>query len=158
MEYIASPALKSVIDQRIRDTLLQEWHVMLRDNRLCLNYRLLKEDFGIEHYLKSSDEKIRIPLTKFRTGSHFLPISDKRYLDIDQRNDCSLCHMNEIGDEYHYVMYCPPFDYQRSRYIDPYFTTRPNVLKYKELFTVSTPSKLSKLSKFVTEIMYVFRP
>ena len=132
--YIASPALKSLIDHRIKDYLLHEWHTMLDNNRLCLNYRLIKETFEIEHYLTISDEKIRIPLAKFRSGSHFLPISDQRYRDMDPRNYCPLCQTNEVGDEYHYIMSCPAFNHQRSKYIDPYFTNRPNILKYKNSF------------------------
>ena len=158
MGYIPTPSLKTVIDNRLRDTLIQEWHCMLENNKLCLNYKLFKETYEIEHYLKISDDRIRYSLSRFRSGSHFLPISNQRYRIIDERNNCPLCDMNELGDEYHYLMLCPAFDIQRSKYIDLYYTSRPNVLKYKELFTVVNISKLSKLSKFVNEIMFTFRP
>ena len=158
MGHIPSHSFKALIDHRLKDSLVHEWHTMLANNRLCLNYKIFKDMFEIENYLKIADEKIRIPLTKYRSGSHFLPISDQRYRMIDERNNCPLCESDELGDEFHYIMLCPAFDIHRKKYIDSYYTNRPNVLKYKQLFTVVEISKLSKLSKFVREIMFIFRP
>ena len=127
-------------------------------NKLCMNYRLIKENFEVEHYLKIQEFSIRNPLIKYRTGSHALPISDQRYLDIDVRNTCPLCDTHDVGDEYHYVMTCPALNELRLKYLPPYYRTRPNTLKYKELFGTKNKRKLINLSKFVREIMFIFRP
>ena len=152
-----SRTLKKMMDKRLNDTFRQGWLRKIDESRLCVNYRLIKDKHEFEHYLKTQETYIRIPLTKYRCGSHFLPISNKRYDDLDNRNNCPLCSMNTVGDEYHYVMECPAFLNHRAKYVNPYFTKRPNILKYMELFSSRSKLKLLNLSKFVTEIMYVFR-
>jgi hypothetical protein len=43
--------------------------------------------------------------------------------------------LNEVGDEFHYMLVCPFFCHQRERYIPTYYFSRPNVLKFKELLS-----------------------
>ena len=45
------------------------------------------------------------------TGNHFLPVETGRWegIDISDRT-CALCeNVNEIADEYHYILMCPFF-------------------------------------------------
>ena len=149
--------IKSLITQRMKDSQIQEWNANLRDNRLCINYRMFKRTYEPEFYLSLTQTYITILLVKYRTGSHSLPISDKRYLEIDDRNTCPLCDKDEVGDEYHYIFICPAFDLHRIQYISPYYRNHPNTLKFHSLFATKDIKKLIKLSKFVKEIMFVFR-
>ena len=129
----------------------------MRTNKLCTNYVLIKENFGQEPYLNILNKDLRIILSKYRSGSHLLLFSDQRYNAIDDRNKCPLCR-SDCGDEYHYVMNCPAFDHIRSNYIDQNYILRPNVLKFKSLFSSTNISTLTKLSKFIKIIIYTFRP
>ena len=153
---INSTQLKNVIKEKLRDVFLQNWQSEVANNNLCSNYRILKLNFGQEYYIKALPKELRIIISKFRSGSHNLPISDKRYHPIDERNVCSLC-FSDIGDEYHYVLSCSAFDHIRSSYIHPVYTSRPNTLKFHKLFSCTKLSTLIKLAKFIKIIMFVFR-
>ena len=153
---ITSVKLKSTIKQKLRDAFLQNWQRDIIENNLCTNYRIMKIDFGQESYLKALPNNIRIILTKFRSSSHNLPISDKRYNPIDDRNICPLCN-SDIGDEFHYVLICSAFNHIRSSYIHERFISRPNTMKFYQLFSSPNPSVLIKLSKFLKIIMHIFR-
>ena len=69
---------------------------------------------------------------------------------------CPLCRLNEPGDEYHYIFKCPAFAADRKKLIDARFTSRPNALKFQELFESSDVEILSKLAKFTNIIMSNF--
>ena len=103
------------------------------------------------------NHNLRINFTRYRSGSHNLPISDQRYNPIGDRNICPLCH-SDIGDEYHYIMKCPAFDHIRPNYIDQNYIIRPNTLKFKVLFSSTSIPTLTKLSKFIKIVLYLFRP
>ena len=156
-EGISHKQLKSFVKRRLKDQFLQNWESEMRTNKLCTNYVLIKENFGQEPYLNILNKDLRIILSKYRSGSHLLPISDQRYNPIDDRNNCPLCR-SDCGDEYHYIMNCPAFDHIRTNYIDQNYISRPNVLKFKSLFSSTNISTLTKLSKFIKIIMFTFRP
>ena len=148
--------LKSIIKQKLFDAFLRNWQSDVTINNLCSNYRIIKENFGQEFYLRALPNDLRIILSKFRTGSHNLPIADKRYDPIDERNTCPLC-LTDVGDEYHFVMSCAAFNHIRPKYIPSRFISRPNTLTFYKLFTSENIPTLTKLCKFLTIIMHVFR-
>ena len=96
-------------------------------------------------------------MTKFRTGSHHLPISNQRYNAIDERNLCPLCAL-DTGDDFHYILICPSLETQRKIYIPSYYYNQPNISKFKSLFSKVNKSQLIKLAKFIKLILYIFRP
>ena len=155
-EDINTNLFKRTVKQKMNDISTQNWIANLEGNSLCTNYRLLKTNFCFEEYLYLEDQ-IRIPITKYRCGSHRLPISNRRFDPLDERNNCPLCQM-DIGDEFHYIMMCPALETQRKTYISPYYYERPNVIKFKKLFDEKSRIKLRKLSKFIQNILYIFRP
>ena len=69
---------------------------------------------------------------------------------------CSLCTLNDIGDEFHYVLKCPYFHTDRQIYLKSYYTQRPNMLKFGELLKTNSESVLTKLSKFTHIILQAF--
>jgi hypothetical protein len=53
------------------------------------------------------DEKDFLTLCKFRTTNHKLPIEHGRWNNIPRENrKCNLCNLEEIGDEFHYILNC----------------------------------------------------
>ena len=123
-----------------------------------LNYRIIKNDFCTEDYLTILPKSKYIPLLKYRTANHFLSVETLRWqgIDISERK-CPLCDKQDVADEFHYLFTCKSFEEQRKMYIKPYYYLRPNTLKYKELFSSKSPTKLSKLSTFVSYIMKTFK-
>lgn len=95
-------------------------------------------------------------LSRFRCGSHKLPISDRRY-DVNQPlKPCTKCNLNAQCDEYHCTLICPAFADLRNMYIDRYYSSRPNSIKFNQLFNVHSSRKLVKLAKFVKLVMDQF--
>ena len=62
------------------------------------------------------------------------------------------CNKNELGDEFHYILDCLIFEQDRNIDIPKYYYSRPNVLKYKLLFSSKKKSELIKLSTFINHI------
>ena len=148
--------LKTLIHQRLNDISLQSWSSNTTENRLCWNYRLYKTEPKYEKQLNVLDRDLMIPIIKFRCGTHHLPISVKRYEELGPENMCPF-GCDELGDEYHYLLCCPAFTHYRVIYIDKYYFTRPNVIKFGKLMNVKSKLKLSKLAKFVKVVLHVFR-
>ena len=77
------------------------------------------------------DDCLRIPITRFRCGSHNLPISERRFDGICDHHVCPLC-FEDIGDEFHYVLACPAFDTYRLKFLD--HTILKGVCPFKKAF------------------------
>ena len=74
-----------------------------------------------------------------------------------QERKCLLCTKDTVGDEFHYTLECPYFSRQRRALIPPQYYTRPNILKYQNLFSTCNVNTLTiNLSKFVGIIMKSF--
>ena len=123
-----------------------------------LNYRIFKENVELEPYLTLLQPLHYIPLAKFRTGNHNFPVEILRWsgIPLDERK-CTLCEANDIGDEYHYLLQCKYFTASRQRYIHKYYISRPNILKYKELLSIRSVTKLKKLSTFIKLLIDYFK-
>jgi hypothetical protein len=145
------------LELRLKDIEVQNWKSEVDRNNLCNIYRLFKAEAGIEPYLLKLDAVERINLCKFRCGNHKLPVSDSRYQhNPTNTKRCTLCHLNEQGDEFHYVLVCPILHDSRKNLLKKYYYTRPNVLKLNQLFNVENVKELSNLAKFVKMIMSLF--
>ena len=147
---------KNCVNLKICD---MEQQLMLEEinrNRLCANYRILKTDVKFEKYLTKLDDYDRMTLCKFRCGNHNLPISDRRYLPFQNPKLCNLCQLQEQGDEYHYILKCPFFMETRRMYVKRYYYTRPNCLKFNQLFSSNNIKELRNLAKLVKNILSHF--
>ena len=112
-------------------------------------------------YLTVLPQPQRTWLSEFRTRCHNLPVCQNKFAKPDapaqpKLRFCSLCNLNEIGDEFHYIFKCRAFAAKRKQLIQPYFVTRPNVIKFQELFESSDPDVLMKLAKFTQIVMKAY--
>ena len=71
-------------------------------------FKLIKPDIEFESYLTQvKNVKHRQAVTGFRISAHKLPIETGRYANIERNlRLCSICNLQEIGDEYHYFSNC----------------------------------------------------
>jgi len=84
---------------------------------------------------------------------HRLPIEIGRWQNIERNNrECVLCDTNTVGDEFHYILQCRYFEQSRKNLIQSYFRNRQNVLKFKNIMTVTKKSDLLKLCKMIKVI------
>ena len=59
----------------------------------------------------------------------------------------------DIGDEFHFLLVCKHFKTERSKYIEKYFHTRPNILKFEKLMNLKDENDLRSLCKFIDIIV-----
>ena len=99
---------------------------------MCITYKLFKTQLHFEKHLLNSYCKDRINLTKLRCSNSKLPIYSTIYLHDTQT--CTLCNMDALGDEYHYVLICPFFKQIREQYLKAYYYIRPSHLKLEPVW------------------------
>ena len=107
---LASPEPKSISKQvkiRSNDARKQVWLTEVNSNPHCSLYKLFKNEWGMEKYLQIVKPNLRIPLSKFRVGSHHLPSTINRFKPSNSTQTvCPLCDSNLKGDEFHYILIC----------------------------------------------------
>lgn len=136
---------------------VQEWYTKLELSSKGRNYGIFKQDLIQESYLTSLPRNAYITMIKFRTSNYKLPVETGRWEGIPHNErKCSLCEKNDIGDDFHYMLICPFFRVERADLLKPYYYTRPNIVKYKDLLTCRNKSVLLKLSKFMKIITTKF--
>jgi len=115
--------LKNYINNKIPLKFKELWrNSLFDDNRRasCNNklrtYRLFKDKFIQENYLKWENFCQRRLITKFRISSHNLEIEHGRYFNIsaDQRI-CKLCKLT-VEDEIHFLLECPKLEEARHEF------------------------------------------
>ena len=75
-------------------------------------------EYAIVVFSKNATIKI---MTRFRVSNHRLPVELLRYTGIDrEQRVCHKCNENVIGDEIHYLLFCPYFKNQRQSLIGLY--------------------------------------
>ena len=138
-------SLSSYIKSILIDQYLQEWQSKTTQSPESLTYLSIKSEYALEKHFLSLPRKHFLNLFKFRTGNHKLPVEVGRWdgTDINNRK-CSLCTQNDIGDEYHYLFKCPHFKTQRQLFMKPYYTRRPNMMKFGEIHKSNITSVLIK--------------
>ena len=148
---------KAKIKQSLRDQYIQQWRTDVDRKEIFYVYRLYKPVFKYEQYFVKLPSNLVYPFLRFRTLNHKLPIQSGRKSHIP-RNErlCPKCNMQDIGDEFHYVLVCPYFTEMRKKYIALKYYQKPNTIKFLYLFCDSKRRQLVKLAIFVNMIMKEF--
>jgi len=113
-------------------------------------FREIKLNFEQSSYLRSMENtKYRNTSAKFRLSSHKLNIEVGRHNNIF-RNErkCSLCNLNDIEDEFHFLLKCPLYTAFKRQYIPKYFYTNTNMFKYITLMQSENISTLKNNALF----------
>lgn len=122
-------------------------------NLLC-TFKFFKEIFGFERYLDFLNLKSRTALSRLWLSSHTLYIETGRYgrnrIERSERK-CTLCNMNDIEDEFHFVCKCPCYDVIRLRYLKPYFYRRPSMWKFVAQMQSKNSKIVNSLCHFIRE-------
>ena len=96
----------------------------------CLNYRMFKSNFKMEHYLVTLTHNNRRLLARYRCRNHNLPveIGCHRGIPREQRK-CNWCE-NELGDEFHFIMNCSNLKTFQNQLIKRLFKNLYNLYMY----------------------------
>ena len=146
--------IKSALKQRLSDMSKQEMFSSINGNRQCIVYRMFKNELKFESYLKHLNHNDRLKLCKFRCRNHFLPVTKNRFREVDKRELlCGLCPLQEIGDEFHYLLKCPFFSNLRKKLIGVTSVKNANVFTLSKIVNSKKLSKQKNLARFVGVIM-----
>ena len=141
--------LRHNIKIRLRDQLIQKWHEGISQSRKCTNYKIFKNIIGFEKNLIELPEELRKYLTKLRCRIHHLPIEIG--CDENVLRDMRICQhcRKDISDEYHYLLCCPQFRHERTKYLDSIFWKKPSAIQMEKAMTNVNLRKLCIFVKFI---------
>jgi hypothetical protein len=147
------------IKQILLDQFKQQWHSSLNNSSKGSTYSNFKKDIMLETYLLSLPCHLRLTMLHFRTGNHRFPVETGRwkqyYVPYPERK-CTLCCLNVIGDEIHYLLICPFFREYRYQYLPVKYTSNPNTNNFSELLGTKDIQTLTNLSTFMKILIRKF--
>ena len=153
-----SLSTKNLVKLILCDQFIQNWHSQLQQSSKGNNYSVFKETCQFENYLKLLPRALYLNIFRLRTTNHRLPIEIGRWQSIAlNERKCKLCDLNELGDEFHYLLVCPFFSVKRRQLIDSYYIRRPNISKYIAVLNNQTTGVLTNLSRFIGIILKQFK-
>ena len=140
-----------VLKTRLIDTFITESREGIRSSSSLSLFKELNTTYEIAPYLKLLClDKRRAALAKLRLSSHSLAIETGRHSGIPRENrKCSVCDLNDIEDEYHFIIICPFYRDLRKDYIPNYYVRRPSMQKFIDLLKSTSVKKLKNLATFV---------
>ena len=98
--------------QNLKKLYLKWWEEQKTENSKLDFYFKYKKVFRYEKYLDELPRNSRCHLTRLRLSSHSLPVEVLRYVKKKKKKilradrKCTICNLNQMGDEYHYLLYC----------------------------------------------------
>ena len=108
-----------VLRQRLMDAYITNWGAGMEACSSLSLYRNLKTEYKPAPYLyKVLNRKYRNAIAKLRLSSHPLFVETGRYIRLSRQDrKCVYCDLNDIEDEYHFVLMCPKYQALRTQYI-----------------------------------------
>ena len=140
-----------LIESRMKDIYAQTALANITESPKGRLYQHLVDHFTLQQYLRKPINPLyRNFISRFRLSSHSLKIEQGRYTN-DRRDNrkCTFCRLNDIEDEFHFVLKCPFYSELRKRYIKNYYFNKPSVFKMIQLFSVQNINELCNLGKFL---------
>ncbi len=128
-----------IVKQSLIDLFINDWYREMFSKDKLYTYRLYKNVFGFEMYLYVvTSSIIRKTLARLRMSSHSLEIERGRYPPrvLRHRRFCRQCNINEMEDEFHFMLICEKYYQLRLTYIPQAYWTRPSMAKYLELMNL----------------------
>jgi hypothetical protein len=149
-----------LIKRTLLDQFIQKFYENLTNSSKGTNYRIFKSDIKFEPYLNILPPNTRLTIFHYRTGNHRLPVETGRWRNctlLYEDRKCMLCSLNDVGDEFHYLLKCPFFTDERMKYIPRRFYNMTNVIKFRELMSGESLVVLNNLSTFLHLIIIFFQ-
>ena len=113
-------------------------------------YRTFKRNFVFENYLTTLSPYNRKLLCKFRTINHTLPIEVGRYSGRPRfTQNCDKCNIDELGDEFHFLLQCPALSDLRKTYLPIYCQNRPSTHKFESIMSSDAIHINIKLARYI---------
>ena len=143
----------SVLKERLFDQYKQTWYNDIINSSKLHYYSHFKQSFGPQcekHLSVVHNRNYRRALSQFRMSTHNLQIEKGRYLGLPQAERlCKLCNMNDIENEYHFLLACPTCRNLRKLYLPKFYWSFANVFKFKSLMPSSSLKTINSIAKYV---------
>ena len=142
-----------IIKERMLDTFKQLCYSKTMSTPKGLLYQHLLYEFRLQKYLRLPMETRYIKeICKIRICAHKLNVESGRYRNIERSERiCTLCNVNVIEDEYHFIIECPQYKDLRCKYIKMYYYKRPSVYRFIQLLTTGNNKELKNLGKYLLQ-------
>ena len=131
----------------IKKNFINFWKLTFADRnreKKLSTYAVLKRDFHIDPYLNLPSFRNRQLISKFICSNHTLEIERGRFSKVPREDrKCSVCTLDKIEDEYHFLLECPAYAQIRSRVLQP----RPILNSIEAVFTQVDHVKIGKYLK-----------
>ena len=141
------------VKKSLQDQYVQEWNTINNNSSKCVLYRTFKRNFVFENYLTTLSPYNRKVLWKFRTINHKhdkLPIEVGRYSGRPRfTRNRDKCNMEELGDEFHFLLQCPTLSDLRKTYLPIYCQNRPNIHKFESIMSSDAIPINIKLARYI---------
>ena len=111
----------SIIKQRIFDVFKQELISDIGNSSRGHLYQHLIDNVCLQYYLSKPVNRISQKyIAKYRLSAHNLNIERGRYQNINRPDrKCDKCSLNDLEDEFHFILKCPYYDDLRKTYNKP---------------------------------------
>ena len=145
--------VKSTVRSNLEQNYLELWrsHISREDSKLR-TFSRIKLSYSCEPYLSIPNIKHRICLSKLRTSNHKLHIETGRHTNpktpLDNRI-CTLCHLNEIENETHFLLVCPKYNSLRWQLFSNIHIPENITDKFVYLMTSTDINLQTKLATFI---------
>ena len=141
----------TIIENRVKDIHQQLILSCIQNSSKGALYQHLVDNFTLQFYLrKFLDTRCQIYIAKFRLSSHNLKIESGRFHNVTRRNRiCNLCQLQDIEDEFHFILKCPIYNEYRQKFVKRYYRTRPSVFKLTQLLSTNNIKELNNLGKYL---------
>ena len=143
----SSKYLECSVQQTLRDQFLQSWHNALSTSSSCSTYRIFKHDLSFAPYLHILPLSLSIPFCKFRLNNAKFPFVLKQQNRLAS-NECTLCTLEKLGDNFHFLFECTRFKMHRKRLLPQYYHVNPNTFKFDQLLNTTCKHILRNVAEF----------
>ena len=144
-----------IFRKRLVDIFRQECSEKFNNCSKGLLYKHVSTEFCLQSYLKKAvDNQYLKDIARIRLSSHRLNVETGRYQNIDRRNRlCTLCNLEDIEDEFHFILKCPHFEALRKALVKPYYIRNTSVFKLVELLKTNSKKDIANLGKYISIAM-----
>lgn len=151
---MSSRHLKFSISQILRDQFAQNWKERIMEERNCAVYRLFKQDWCFEPYLRKLSYTYIYDLARLRTGTSRIPAAaDRTYRNLIESNVCNFCNHSDVLDEVHFLTTCEHFRQKRRRLFPSIRDWAPNVIKFYKIMNYKGHANLKAIIQLYKYIL-----
>ena len=103
--------------QRMKDNFISEMNTFFNESPKSHLYRYLFDNNVLQFYLDRPLNYIYKPcICEMRISAHNLDIETGRFYNLDRHERvCSMCNLNVVEDEYHFILQCEKYIDARGR-------------------------------------------